>query len=386
MLTPYRRHSAKCPHKTKGRTYKNCKCPIWADGVLGNREVRVSLKTRDWNEASRKVLRMQAEGQTGGPVLLSIAWDSFLADLQVRKISSGVQGKYKLLRARLEAFVESRKIEYVQDVNLDLLTGFRATWTWGPRTHSKHLERLKAFFGFCAARRWTADGNPADGLKAPQIDVCPTMPFSEAQMTKLLSACDDYEKAVACAGPTAVLNARRLRVLILVMRYTGLAISDTVKLSTAEIEGDKLFLYRQKTGEAVYTVLPPDVLRALRAVPRVTDSLYFWSGNGKLETAVKDYQGRLLEVFKLAGLSKGKTFAIAHRFRDTFAVHLLLAGVPIERVQILLGHSSVKTTQKHYSPWVKARQEQLEADLRSVWTRQEQGTKQVQKERVVPIR
>jgi len=65
---------------------------------------------------------------------------------------------------------------------------------------------------------------------------------------------------------------------------------------------------------------------------------------------------------------------------------LLLAGVPIERVQILLGHSSVKTTQKHYSPWVKARQEQLEADLRSVWTRQEQGTKQVQKERVVPIR
>jgi site-specific recombinase XerD len=128
------------------------------------------------------------------------------------------------------------------------------------------------------------------------------------------------------------------------------------------------------------------VLRALRAVPRVTDSLYFWSGNGKLETAVKDYQGRLLEVFKLAGLSKGKTFAIAHRFRDTFAVHLLLAGVPIERVQILLGHSSVKTTQKHYSPWVKARQEQLEADLRSVWTRQEQGTKQVQKVRVISIR
>ena len=70
---------------------------------------------------------MQAKGQIGGPVLLSIAWDSFLADLQVRKISSGVQGKYKLLRARLDAFVESRKIEYVQDVNLDLLTGFRAT-------------------------------------------------------------------------------------------------------------------------------------------------------------------------------------------------------------------------------------------------------------------
>jgi integrase len=29
----------------------------------------------------------------------------------------------------------------------------------------------------------------------------------------------------------------------------------------------------------------------------------------------------------------------AHRFRDTFAVELLLAGVPIDRVYVLLGHS-----------------------------------------------
>jgi integrase/recombinase XerD len=53
--------------------------------------------------------------------------------------------------------------------------------------------------------------------------------------------------------------------------------------------------------------------------------------------------------------------AHAHRFRDTFAVELLLAGVPIDQVSVLLGHSSVKITEKSYAPWVKARQEQLEA-------------------------
>ena len=39
----------------------------------------------------------------------------------------------------------------------------------------------------------------------------------------------------------------------------------------------------------------------------------------------------------------------------------------MERVSILLGHSSVKITERHYAPWVQARQAQLEADLERVW-------------------
>ncbi len=32
---------------------------------------------------------------------------------------------------------------------------------------------------------------------------------------------------------------------------------------------------------------------------------------------------------------------------------LLLAGVPLEQVSVLLGHQSIKVTERHYSPWVK---------------------------------
>ena len=43
------------------------------------------------------------------------------------------------------------------------------------------------------------------------------------------------------------------------------------------------------------------------------------------------------------------------------------AGVPLEQVSVLLGHQSIKVTERHYSPWVKARQEQLETAVRSTF-------------------
>jgi len=42
-------------------------------------------------------------------------------------------------------------------------------------------------------------------------------------------------------------------------------------------------------------------------------------------------------------------------FRDTFAVELLLAGVTIDQVSVLLGHRSIKMTEKQNLPWVRAR-------------------------------
>jgi hypothetical protein len=44
-----------------------------------------------------------------------------------------------------------------------------------------------------------------------------------------------------------------------------------------------------------------------------------------------------------------------------------MAAVPIERVSVLLGHQSVRVTDRLYAPWVGACQEQLQADVRRKW-------------------
>ena len=59
---------------------------------------------------------------------------------------------------------------------------------------------------------------------------------------------------------------------------------------------------------------------------------------------------RFRRVCKKAGIKQGKWGV--HCLRHTFASHLVMGGVPIRTVQVLLGHASIKTTERyaHLSP------------------------------------
>jgi integrase len=104
-------------------------------------------------------------------------------------------------------------------------------------------------------------------------------------------------------------------------------------------------------------------------VPKISEQYFFWSGESKRESATGYRQRALKGVFNEAGIPDEH----AHRFRNTLALGLLQAGVPMDRVSVLLGHSSTKVADKHYSPWVRACQEQLGADVRRTWERLQVG-------------
>lgn len=59
--------------------------------------------------------------------------------------------------------------------------------------------------------------------------------------------------------------------------------------------------------------------------------------------------------------SMAKVKGHPHRFRDTFSVSLLEKGENLHTVQLLLGHTSIKTTEKHYAPFVESFQRVLDA-------------------------
>ena len=177
-------------------------------------------------------------------------------------------------------------------------------------------------------------------------------------------------------------QATRLRILTLLMRWSGLAIRDAVTLERRRLnENGELFLYRAKTGSPVYVPLPPNVAEELRNIPPgpiPNPGYFFWSGNGSPKSVVGNWQRSFRRLFKIADLRSddgSPKRCHPHMLRDTFAVEMLLAGVPLEQVSILLGHKSIKITEKHYAPWVKARQEQLAANVRKAWSVIEAGNK-----------
>ena len=360
MLTIYRRHRKGCKHRAKGRKHRHC--PIWVDGFLSGQEIRESLEIRDWQRAQELIRDWEiADRRTASSARKAISegWQEFLVDIQARNLHESTIRKYKVLELQTQSDAKERGIQFLDEFTLPSISHFRSTWQDAPRTSAKKLERLRSFFDFALKRKWVPD-NPATELKPPKVTLCPTLPFTREEMQRIVAAVDTYEDEIDERGS---LNAQRLLSFVLLLRYAGLRIGDITRLRRDQVQGNKLFLYTQKTGVAVNTILPNPVAYALERTPTVTATHFFWDGRQLIEITIGSWRRRLAKLFELATVTGGHP----HRFRDTCAVELLLTGVPIERVSILLGHQSVRITEKHYAPWVRSRQEQLEADLTNAW-------------------
>jgi site-specific recombinase XerD len=112
-----------------------------------------------------------------------------------RKFSHETVRKYKLLERQMKAYGKDRGLTMLAQFDLDVLSGFRATWKDGPRTATKKLERLRAFFRFAHGRQWI-ETNPASKIKLPKFSICPTMPLTHEEMVKILTACDALQAKV----------------------------------------------------------------------------------------------------------------------------------------------------------------------------------------------
>src|SRR5437764_10256409 len=394
MLSVYTRHYPPCAQTDSN--YRRCRCPKWMNGTLPTGKfVRLSAKTRSWELAERKARALELAHDPLRPpdqpnalrIRIEQAVKDFLEDEEARQLAktSRAQSKTLLQRQFLE-WAKSNRLVFIDEISTPLLRQFRASWKTSAITTQRKHHRLNSFFAFCVENEWLLR-NPSKRMKEVQVTVQPTDYFTPEEFQQIVDATFAYGEWKG--GRDFEHRALRLRGLILLMRWSGLSILDAVTLERIRLHGNRLFLYRHKTKVPVYVPIPPDVAALLQVLPSVNLRYFFWSGNGDPHTAKKGWQRSLRKLFGRLDLrteDRQLKRCHPHMFRDTFAVELLLAGVPIDQVSLLLGHSSIKVTERHYAPFVKARQEQLETSARLAWQDGRNGRGRSTRFAAIPVR
>jgi integrase/recombinase XerD len=353
----YARHSAKCPYR-KSRYHRKCRCRKWL--AIAGQDKRISARTRSWEQAERVARELRGENNpapTGRTV--SQAVQSYLDDKQQQSLSRNWAGKITRELRSFEAWCNRKAVVMLAELKLEHLEQYRKEWAGAPVTRRKRQERLRSFFLYCVRHKWIME-NLASLLSPIKVQQSPTLPLTKEQFARAVEAAKNYNPK----APDAEWRRQRATAMLLLLRWSGLRLGDAARLErTALSASGAIRLHAQKTGEFVYVPLPPEVVSSLRNLWNVNPRYFFWNGGDPVST-VKRWWSTLKAVFRSAGMPD----AHPHQLRDTFATEMLLAGVPLDQVSILLGHSSIKVTEKHYSPWIRARQEQLEQSVRKAWS------------------
>ena len=284
---------------------------------------------------------------------------------------------YRGTTRKIQRWADRAGVVYVNDVAPAMLDQWRGSWApdagdkenrLSPTTQAALLTRIKAFFRWATAMEYSKR-NPTLMLKAITPDDSQTWPLTPEQFDELLEA--TYRLDVEARYESAKVG-QHLRALFLVQRWTGLRVGDVLILPKAALQGNRLTAVirkkrnRKPLAARVECVLPDHVVLALNSLPLRREEhpdYYFWS-----RTCTEDINtnkwlrkvDRLNDYLSFTDEAGHPMAFRSHMLRDTFAVEMLLAGVPLEKVSKLLTHESVTMTERYYAKWSASRRQQLE--------------------------
>jgi site-specific recombinase XerD len=159
----------------------------------------------------------------------------------------------------------------------------------------------------------------------------------------------------------AVLDEVRDRAMILVLLRTGMRIGELLntQLTDVNLLERKIAIYEaEKNGVGRVVYISKDALCALRAWlhRRDPNNVLLFYGQGRSSLSYHGARLMFMKYLKKAGLGhKGYTL---HCLRHTFASEMLNAGMRLECLQPLLGHSNIEVTRRYAKLTDKTREEE----------------------------
>ncbi|HSM58518.1 MAG TPA: site-specific tyrosine recombinase/integron integrase [Candidatus Sulfomarinibacteraceae bacterium] len=205
---------------------------------------------------------------------------------------------------------------------------------------ARKVAAIKSFFKFLAEQN-VVDANPAQDVDSPKV---------KKRLPQTLAA-EDVESLLAAPAQERTPKGLRDKALLNLLYATGMRVTEIVSLKLQDLDLEKSALYCPgKDGQA--RMLPYDertgqILTEYLAegrphlVKREEESALFLNHRGQQLTR----QGLWLIIKAYAKEADLTADVTPHTLRHSFAAHKLESGADLQRVQQLLGHANISTTQ-----------------------------------------
>ncbi|MCM8779680.1 MAG: tyrosine recombinase XerC [Candidatus Omnitrophica bacterium] len=260
--------------------------------------------------------------------------ERFLRYLEIEKnASSHTLLNYGLDLKDFQSFLGGADLEKVDYLLLRKYMANLKEKNMRSKTVSRKLSCLRSFFRFLC-REGYLKNNPVLTLMSPKREKHLPIFLSEEEIARLIEApVEDDELGL------------RDRAIFETLYSTGMRVSELVNLDIANI--DFISGVVKVMGKGKKERLIPIGDKAIDAIRRYLDKrsrqvdALFLNKNHKRITdrGVRDILSRYI---KNLSLKKGIS---PHKFRHSFATHLLNRGADLRSVQELLGHANISTTQ-----------------------------------------
>jgi len=201
-----------------------------------------------------------------------------------------------------------------------------------PATLASKISRLTTFFDWLQRERIIPE-NPMDLIDAPRIPEPPP---------KYLSY-DELEAVREAAAGNLLREA-----LVETLYSSGVRVSELVALDRRDLNlTQKRATVREGKGGKSRVV--PLSTRATRLLRRLLDERedndpWVFRSNFNRRMSVSSVQWHIAKLGEQAELMFQLT---PHQLRHSLATHLLNAGMPLDQIQLILGHSNIQTTQRY---------------------------------------
>lgn len=304
------------------------------------------------------------------------------------KLETETRRSYSRLMRQLRTWSESAKISSLSDLTLEAIDDFRA-WRDGSQdeddglassTIAKEFSILRAFLNFCEARHWSQ--NPLKDAPGPKVPDNEVEPYSEADKARIMFACEQIGSG---PRPDQAIGRLRVKAAISVMRWTGLRISDVLRLRLDQVNTTKheLMIFTKKNKRQIFLPIPLELEMVLAALPPPNGSEpgnphYFWNGKSAMQTLYSDMQRVLRHVYELSGVPRAKN----HRWRHTFISERLAAGVSVRVMADIMGITE-RVLWRHYSKWMQERQDQITAAMNQFYAKKQPAEASLDRKRVM---